>query len=328
MARARARAQPAAAPPAPVVDDAAADLAFWNTIKGSDDPADFQAYVDAFPSGTFAPLARARARAPAPTDTQVAAAAPRAVVVGRAPIAPREAKVSFQDCDACPKMVAVTAGSFIMGDNRGDATQRPAHPVTIYRDFAIGLFEVTVRQWKACAAGGGCGDVPRIAEFADDTPIRNVSWDDAQQYVRWLSQLTGRSYRLPTEAEWEYAARSGTESRYWWGDDVRVGLVACRNCGGEWSSASPGSVGLFDPNPFGLFDMNGSVAEWTADCWAGNFDRARSDGRAVTRSNCRQRVLRGGSWRSTKPDQLASANRFFYDAPVRYITNGFRVAAD
>ncbi len=392
-------------------DASALELAFWNAIKDSNNPADFQAYLEAFPEGAFGPLARVRAQsggamvedvdlaylalvaanvralpaadsarvgslpqgtrvqvtgraaggnwlriamsgggagfvfgellrplgpasgadtppadpAKPATQPQVAAVAPRAAAP---PVRSPGARSPFRDCDDCPEMILLPGGSFIMGDDRGDKTQRPVREVSIGREFAIGRYEVTVGEWRACMNAGGCGDLPSLGESAEDSPVRNVSWEDARQYAAWLSQATGRPYRLPSEAEWEYAARGGTQTTYWWGNDLGVGQVACRKCGGEWSRATPGAVGGFEPNPVGLFDMQGSVAEWTKDCWQSTLDSTPTDGSAFDRGGCRQRVLRGGSWRSGNPAFLTSAARFFYDAPVRYVANGFRVVAD
>ena len=125
----------------------------------------------------------------------------------------------FQDCTDCPVLVHVPAGSFMMGQAKGDPSAAPQHTVTV-RAFAIGQYPVTVGEWKACVAGGGCNFTPRMTNADDRTPVHNVSWDDAEQYIAWLSQTMGKTYRLPTEAEWEYAARANTTTRYWWGDSV------------------------------------------------------------------------------------------------------------
>ena len=270
-------------------------------------------------------MAQLAASAVPQAQVQVVSAAPRAAA---AAVRSLEARSSFRDCDTCPEMAVLPGGSFIMGNDQGDKTQRPAREVRIDREFAIGRYEVTVGEWRACLNAGGCVDLPSLGQFAEDSPVRNAGWDDARQYAAWLSQVTGRAYRLPSETEWEYAARGGTQTIYEWGDDLGVGRVACRSCGGEWSRETPGAVGSFEPNPVGLFDMQGSVAEWTLDCWETTLSNTPADGSAFDRDECRQHVLRGGSWRSRSPEFLTSAARFFYDAPVRYIANGFRVAAD
>jgi formylglycine-generating enzyme required for sulfatase activity len=132
---------------------------------------------------------------------------------------------------------------------------------------------------------------------------------------------------LPTEAEWEYAARGNTATRYWWGDQIGVGLANCADCGGQQDKSRPLPVDTFKANPFGLLDVGGGVSQWVADCWLPNYDRAPSDSSARDRTNCDQRVLRGGSFRNDR-NNITVAVRNYYDASVRYIGNGFRVAAD
>jgi len=207
----------------------------------------------------------------------------------------------------------------------GDASEKPAHSVNINYSFAISRFEVTVAEWKACHAAGGCEYLPNRKGMTATSPIHNVSWLDAQQYVKWLSKKTGKSYRLPSESEWEYAARAGTKTAYWWGDAVGKGKANCKNCGGDWNRKRPAFVDSFPGNAFGLQGMNGSVWEWVADCWFDSYKGAPADGKARQRKDCQSRVLRGGSWRNDA-SYARSAGRFTYDHDVRYVLNGFRVA--
>jgi formylglycine-generating enzyme required for sulfatase activity len=196
------------------------------------------------------------------------------------------------------------------------------------RGFALGEFPVTVAEWKLCVAEHGCFGMPRMAtDVVDRTPVHNISWDDSQQYLGWLSRRAGRKYRLPSEAEWEYAARAGTTTRYWWGNEVGVSLANCANCGGRQSVQAPLPVDTFKPNPFGLYDMLGGVSQWTADCWVPGYRGAPEDGSRRAAHDCMTRVLRGGSFRADR-DDIAVSSRGDYDAPVRYIVNGFRVARD
>ncbi|HET6521044.1 MAG TPA: SUMF1/EgtB/PvdO family nonheme iron enzyme, partial [Geminicoccaceae bacterium] len=236
---------------------------------------------------------------------------------------------AFRDCEDCPALVRLPASTFVMGSGRGDPSERPPHRVSLSRAFAIGKHEVTTAEWNACVEAGGCRYDPDIPGLTDASPVSNVSWQDAQDYVTWLSATTGRRYRLPTEAEWEYAARGGTATSYWWGDDVGQGNANCADCGGSWDRAAPAAVGSFRPNPFGLGEMNGGVAEWVADCWFASHEGAPGDGsaREGPAGSCTKRVLRGGSWRNDR-SYLTSASRLSYDANVRYYTNGFRVARD
>ncbi|WP_423748789.1 formylglycine-generating enzyme family protein [Cupriavidus necator] len=214
-----------------------------------------------------------------------------------------------------------------MGSSASDPAEKPPHHVTIGQPFAIGRYEVTVEQWNACADAGGCQRIPTVAESPKNAPVRDVSWDDAQQYVAWLSKTTGKSYRLPTEAEWEYAARGGTASAYWWGDQMRKGNANCKDCGEPWNQDAPATVGSFAANPYGLYDVNGSVWEWVADCWHSSYKGAPVDGRAWNENACGTRVIRGGSWREGA-SYMVSSTRFKYSPSVRQSQNGFRVVRD
>jgi formylglycine-generating enzyme required for sulfatase activity len=189
--------------------------------------------------------------------------------------------------------------------------------------FAIGKYEVTVQQWNACVDAGGCQKVAQAANA--NAPVRDVSWDDAQQYLKWLSTTSGQQYRLPTEAEWEYAARGGTATRYWWGEQMATGKANCKDCGQPWSNEGPANVGSFAANPYGLHDTSGSVWEWVSDCWHTTFKDAPSDSRSWDQPNCSVRVIRGGSWREGAA-YMVTSTRFKYDASVRHSQNGFRVA--
>jgi formylglycine-generating enzyme required for sulfatase activity len=231
------------------------------------------------------------------------------------------------DCDHCPAMAELPPGSFTMGDNTGDPSSRPVHRVTLGRGFAISKTVITAGQWRACVAAGGCKPVVELAGAPDDSPARNVSWEDAQDYVAWLSKTAGRPYRLPSEAEWEYAARAGTESIYWWGNEPGRGHANCQDCGGPFNKDAPEPVSAFPANPFGLFGMGGGVAQWMADCWYPNYAGAPRDGSVRDKSECRERVIRGGSWRNDHT-YATSASRFYYEPDVRYIANGFRVVRD
>lgn len=283
------------------------------------------------------PPERARS-APAPAREQARrapAATPPAEPVHPALVTPpptakppaAAALAESTDCPTCPAMIELPRGSFVMGSNSDDPSERPAHQVSINQPFAIGKYEVTLEQWGACVDAGAC---PRIASDANapkNSPVRDVSWDDAQTYVKWLSKLSGKPYRLPTEAEWEYANRGGTSSRYWWGDQLVAGRANCKGCGDPWRQEAPANVGSFAPNRFGLYDMNGSVWEWVSDCWHSSYKGAPADGSAWDDQYCRVRVIRGGSWRDGVSYMVAST-RFKYDASVRYAQNGFRVVKD
>ena len=339
------------------------ELTFWDSIKDSQHASDYEAYLKAYPNGRFAGLARARMErlraaapkvdtpaprpapaapaAPPPERTRPAPAAPAAAPPERARPAPPPASApapekpassaasltEIKDCPTCPPLIGLPQGAFTMGSNTDDPTERPAHHVSIPRPFALGKYEVTNEQWNACVDAGGCQRLSGAAAPAKNTPVRDVSWDDAQAYVKWLSKATGKSYRLPTEAEWEYAIRGGTSTRYWWGDQMRPGKANCKDCGEPWNADGPAAVGAFAANPYGLYDMNGSVWEWVSDCWHNSYKAAPADGRSWDEADCRVRVIRGGSWREGG-DYMLSSTRFKYGASVRHSQNGFRVARD
>lgn len=215
----------------------------------------------------------------------------------------------------------------MMGQGAKDPAAAPAHRVVL-KAFALGQNPITVAEWNACQSDGGCGAPPRMApETKDDTPLHNVSWDDTQTFIAWLSRRSGHTYRLPTEAEWEYAARAGTTTRYWWGDQTGTALANCTGCGGTQDPRAPLPVSTFQANPFGLYGMLGGVAQWVQDCWVPNYRNAPGDQSARQTPSCMERVLRGGSFRSG-PDDITPTARGYYDAPVRYLANGFRVARD
>jgi len=233
---------------------------------------------------------------------------------------------TFRDCSTCPRMTRIETGSYMMGLGSGEPEALPAHRAEI-RSFAIGIVPVTVAEWKACVAAQGCSGMPPMHVAEDETPVHNVSWEDAQTYVAWLARVTGHRYRLPSEAEWEYAGRGGATTRYWWGESAGVALANCADCGGSQNAYGPWPVSTLKPNPFGLYDMLGGVAQWVEDCWFPNYQRAPTDGSARVMKNCQKRVLRGGSFRNRR-DEITVTARGNYDGPVRYIANGFRVARD
>ena len=232
---------------------------------------------------------------------------------------------TFRDCDACVEMVVAPAGAFQMGSTLKPA-ESPPHNVTIKKPFAIGRREVTFAEWDACVTAGGCGYSPPDQGWGrGDRPAINLSWTDAQQYVAWIAKSTGKRYRLPSEAEWEYAARAGSTTVYWWGKDVGAGHAKCAECGDKTPGTVP--VGSFRPNAFGLYDTSGNAAEWVEDCWNPTYKGAPADGAAWMSGDCTLHVLRGGSFLD-KAAGVASAARFRYDTDVRYYANGFRIARD
>ena len=222
---------------------------------------------------------------------------------------------------AMPTMVSLPGGSFAIGSN-DDPSEKPIHRVTI-KPFAISKFPITIREWKECVAAKACDYIP---VGNDDAPVGNVSWNDTQQFIEWLSNVTQKKYRLPSEAEWEYAARGGTQTRYWWGDQLQSDMANCRGCGGAYDPSQPLKVGSFKPNPFGLHDMGGSIDQWVEDCWHKDYQGAPIDGSAWIDKNCAARVIRSGSWKNDA-SYIRPASRDRYDTGVRYPTHGFRVVA-
>jgi formylglycine-generating enzyme required for sulfatase activity len=220
--------------------------------------------------------------------------------------------------------VVVPAGTFDMGST--SEYENPVHRVTIAKPFAIGSHEVTFEEWDHCVTAGGCKYRPDDRGWGrGKRPVINVTWHDAKAYSAWLSEKTGQKYRLPSEAEWEYAARADTKTTYWWGRDVGSRQANCRECGVAGGQTSP--VGSFQPNPFGLFDTAGNAAEWVEDCWNDSYRGAPQNGTAWTSGQCRLRVLRGGAFDS-QARYLRSTSRFRYDSDVRYFANGFRVVRE
>ena len=219
-----------------------------------------------------------------------------------------------------PEMTAIPGGSFAMGSN-DDASEKPTHQVSV-KAFAVSKFPITVREWNECVAAKQCAD---LASGTPDMPVTNVSWADAKQFVTWLAQATHKNYRLPSEAEWEYAARGGTQTKFWWGDQFRSGMASCKNCSDGSTGAQLVKVGSFEPNRFGLYDMGGTVDQWVEDCWHKNYQGAPTDGSEWFDGDCASHVIRSGSYMNDA-SYVRPANRDHYDTGVRYPTHGFRVA--
>ncbi|MEG3619779.1 SUMF1/EgtB/PvdO family nonheme iron enzyme [Magnetovibrio sp. PR-2] len=244
----------------------------------------------------------------------------------------------FQDCPDCPEMVIVPAGSFRMGDLNGDgeSNESPVHTVNIGYSFAVGKYEVTFGEWDACVRDGGCeggGDAKNKRPAHDEgwgrgsRPVTNVSWNDAQKYVKWLSRKTGKRYRLLSESEWEYVARAGTHTKYHWGNVIGKNNANCDGCGSRWDNARTAPVGSFQPNAFGLHDTLGNVWEWIQDCYVDNYRSVPTDGRAMEKKGSCDRVGRGGGW-SISPSEFNSAYRGWLNPKTRFSGIGIRLARD
>lgn len=247
---------------------------------------------------------------------------------------------AFSDCSVCPEMVALPLGSFRQGDlqGSGDDDEQPVHDVRLVQRLALARTEVTYRHWDFCVQAGRCEILPEEggdARNRPDRPVQNVSWNDTQKFIAWLKDVSGEIYRLPSESEFEYAARAGSQTRFAWGDEpsrqhANYGTDEC--CDGhveaadKWFNTAP--VRSFPANAFGLFDLAGNVQEWVEDCWSDSYEYAPRDGSArVTDADCEFRILRGGSW-SSMPRMIRPANRDKGPIEVQLPYYGFRVARD
>lgn len=285
------------------------------------------------------------------------------VLVAAATAASGDAR-TIRDCAGCPPLIAIAPGSFEMGaqpdDDAADEGEFPLHAVSIARGFAIGRAPVTVGEYAAFveatgyATQRGCYALTQIGwkmdpaanwrrpGFAqsDDHPVVCVSWEDAEAYVGWLSLRSGRRYRLPSETEWEYAARGGTDGINFWGDDAgatclygNVNDLTAKNkvakaaepCTDGFLFTAP--AGHFRPNPFGLHDVIGNAWQWVADCWLGDYRQTPRDGEAAEADPCEERVMRGSSWTDT-PGPVRVGAREHGGAGARLAITGFRVARD
>ena len=295
----------------------AADGAAWNAAKAANTAAAYQQYLTSFPQGAYAAQAIAALENLRPS-------------VGK----------TFRDCNECPEMVSLPAGTANLGagDTEADArpNEKPQRPVTFANMFAIGVTEVTFAEYGECVRAGACSGAPSDNGWGGgNRPIINVSWDDAQKYAGWLSAKTGKSYALPTEAQWEYAARAGDSNAVIGGS--LAALCAFANGAGQESGLKWGNSACIDPavdrtlptgmlsaNKFGVKDMIGNVAEWTQDCNTLNLRDAPTDGSADARGSCNQRVVRGGSWFSG-PADLRYASRLMQRRGDSNDFTGFRL---
>jgi formylglycine-generating enzyme required for sulfatase activity len=228
-----------------------------------------------------------------------------------------------------PEMVILRGGSFIRGDLQGDGDgdEHPVREITLPKPFAIGIHEVTFAEYDRYCADTG-RPLPSDSGWGrGDRPVVNVNWREAVAYANWLSSQTGQRYRLPTDAEWEYAARGGTRSVFWWGDSVGDARAVCAGCGSLWDDEKTAPTGRFPANPFGLHDTAGNVWEWTADCYHDSFAAAPVDGGAIEKPGCGKRVIRGGAW-SFPPSEMRSANRWRDFPNRRSDDTGFRLVRE
>jgi formylglycine-generating enzyme required for sulfatase activity len=240
-----------------------------------------------------------------------------------APILPRASR-TWCDVAEWPLMVELSAGEFIMGENAGDKfandTERPVHRVNIANDFAMGAFPVTVGEFRKFRSS-------HAPDEAGKLPVVRVNWHDATAFCKWLTQQSGRVYRLPSEAEWEFACRAGSRTPFAFGDEISPLLANYfyDENGRRIGTGQRTPVGNYASNAFGLFDLHGNVCEWVADAWHPNYRRTPDDGRAWTESGDNRRVIRGGAW-DYLPRLLRSAWRDWREAEYHADNIGFRVA--
>ena len=278
---------------------------------------------------------------------------PRAASEHSIALRPWSGGEQFRDCPHCPEMVVIPAGSFRMGcvsEQQCSREERPVREVDVPR-FAMARFEATFAQWDACLAAGGCrayqpkDKLPQPGQFSwhperrglgkPNHPVFFVSWNDAKGYTRWLSRFTGQRYRLPTEAEWEYAVRAGSQTAYSWGNQKPKWSQAWAdrlNWRGRTSFVGgydrPTTVGTFQPNAWGLHNVHGNVKEWVEDCWASNYRGAPTDGSAWIADECSKRNIRGGSYHTLAEKGLRSATRRTASPTWRADDVGFRVVRE
>jgi formylglycine-generating enzyme required for sulfatase activity len=289
-------------------------------------PSNLEAEIARLKTEAAALVASGRTALDALTPEQRLAAPP---AIWRASGALRE----FRDCNDCPTMTVIPAGEFTMGAPAAELGGEVQHRVRLEAPFAVSKFEITFAEWDACVAAGGCrGYRPGDEGWGrGGSPAMNISWEDAKAYAAWLSARTGKTYRLLSEAEWEYAARAGTVAAYPYADGLSPTKA---NYDASTDGSGPSDVnrqrtvpvGSFLPNAFGLYDMQGNVSEWVEDCWNDEYTAAApTDGSAWVEGDCKGHVVRGGSWEDSATE-LRSAARTGGAKDDRFYTDGVRVA--
>lgn len=319
----------------PGTDGSMLDLAYWQSAQRIGTLEAYEDYRRKYPQGQFLEQAQMQIAALSRPGPRPRPSAPS----GKPGAAGHPGFATFKDCDACPEMVRIPAGSFRMGENDaqkgGDVFTSPSHRVEVPA-FAIGKFELTTEEWAQCAEAGAC----KAGGLRSRLPIAQISWDDAQQYLNWLGDRTGKRYRLPSEAEWEYAARAGTAGRYYTGDTIFCDVARIAGAARDGASCpmgNPAPVGSFPPNPWGLHDVIGNVSEWVEDCATlpskvsaeqllpSPYIYAPTDGGAYRVENCSARVFRGGDFNMPR-FLIGAAKRLAAKADARSPSIGFRVA--
>ncbi len=235
---------------------------------------------------------------------------------------------TLQSGGSGPSMVYIRESDFTMGSDRSQlaSEERPAHRVAVDA-YAIGRYEVTFNEYQRFASATGRAIPDDLGWGRGSRPVINVNWEDAKAYTGWLSRQTGETYRLPTEAEWEFAARAGSDDLYWWGYGQPAGRANCFNCGSQYDSRTTAPVGAFEANSFGLHNTAGNVMEWVEDCYHGSYVNAPTDGSAWVEPGCRERVVRGGAFNKSA-DSLRSTKRAGHTPDAKLFVLGFRVVRE
>jgi formylglycine-generating enzyme required for sulfatase activity len=323
----------------------AGELSAWLRMKGSDDVQDFESFLEFYPRGYFAVQAKAglttlrvtrKQESPSLVQSTSKRRAPKPVAPAPAPPAVKPVigvnfrpGDTFRDCAECPEMVVIPSGRYRMGSETGHVNEKPIREVRIERPFAVGIFEVGFTEWEACRTAGGCGHRPADENWGrENRPVINVNWNDAVYFTKWLSQATGHNYRLLSEMEWEYVARAGTTTAYWWGDEVGVGNANCNDCV-PTKPTRTSERGQFPGNPFGVHDFLGNAWEWVEDCYqeSANITPPKNPGFARVSAMACMHVVRGGAWITPVWFlRTTSRGKEFYD--LRNFAIGFRVARD
>ena len=279
----------------------------WDAIKNSEKASVFEEYIRQYSNGRY--LAQAHVKLAGLRDTT------RPVT----PVTTSTTGQMIKDCAECPDMVVLPPGSFQMGGNSYKDWGKPVHDVTISRAFALGKTEVTQGQWMAIMGSNPSG----FKDYGDDFPVEKISWHEAKEFLRKLSARTGKAYRLPSEAEWEYACRAGGNHEYCGSQGIEAVAWYTNNAGG-----AAHAVAGKQPNAFGLYDMSGNALEWVEDCWNDSYNGAPADGSAWKSGDCSNRVLRGGSWNDGQ-EFVRSAARTIYPSTSRVFgISGLRVARE
>jgi formylglycine-generating enzyme required for sulfatase activity len=345
----------AASGAAPVAKGPSAEEIAWDYLKDTADVASLRRFVTSFPQGTLkhqaevriAALEQAAAEAQRAQDAKTKGTVPveKPTLLGQ--LSPEQERAlkppdRFKECDNCPEMVTVPAGTFVMGSPASEpsreADEGPQQQVVFGHMFAVGRAAVTFDEWNACVAEGGC-NAYRPGDYGwgrGKRPVINVSWNDAQAYVKWLSAKTGATYRLLSEAEREYVTRGCTSpacpsTPFWFGAEIspdRANYDSRYSYNGSAKAQATRRTVATDasaPNPFGLLQVHGNVREWVEDCWNANLSGLPQDGTARTTGDCSGHVVRGGSW-ADEPKDLRSAKRAWEVTTERQAEIGFRVA--